>query len=93
MCISGLGYGDILCWILLLVFVQKSTGHTVEIFLETVDRKQTLKISFLTHCTSLAVTTLFLSLAASFYFLSLLAHLLVDPKLLHKGDFFSPQKK
>lgn len=39
MCISGLGSGDILYWILLLVSVETSAGHAVEAFGKIVGQK------------------------------------------------------
>lgn len=94
MCISGLGSGDILYWILLLVSVETSAGHTVEVFGNSVDRKQALEmeLSFLTHCTSLAVPTLFHSVAASLRFLSSRRHS-GGSRASAQGELFSPQKK
>lgn len=94
MCISGLGSGDILYWILLLASVETSAGHTVEAFGNSLDRKQALELelSFLTHCTSLAVTTLLHSVAASLRFLSSRRHS-GGSGASAQGEVFPSQKK
>lgn len=91
MCISGLGCGDILRWILLLVSVQRSTGHNVGIFRYCLWTENKHRKSHFLHI------ALLLQLPHCFFpsprliTFSPLANLLVDPKLLHKGSYSSSE--
>lgn len=88
MCISGLGSGDILSWLLPLVSVEKSALWR---YLETVGEQKTgtrngALISYTLHLSCIYHIVSFHCRVSSFPLLSL--NLLVYSKLLHKGNSF-----
>lgn len=83
MCISGLDSGDILCWILLLVSVEKSAGRTVESFRNC---RWTENIHFLHIAPLLQLPPCFGPLPRLFTS-SPLIDLPLDPTLLHKAKY------
>lgn len=84
MCISGLDSGDILCWILPLVSVEKSAGRTVESFRNC---RWTENTHFLHTAPPLQLPPCFGPLPRLFTS-SPLADLPLDPTLLHKANTF-----